>query len=175
MRTKLRAVPVVLAVAVVGVGSAPAVAHGQARNTLRLVATETQSQDLDLGASGPSLGDQHVISEVLSQNGTQVGKSGVVCTVTAIAPPYEVSTFHCVATLSLRGGQITLQGLLEVQGQNDPGPFTVAITGGTGRYNGAHGAAVVRSVSATQSVYTLRFRADPVERQRASSKKKHRN
>jgi hypothetical protein len=73
--------------------------------------------------------------------------------------------FHCVATLKLKRGQITLQGLIEVQGEDDPGPFTVAITGGTGRYEGAGGKAVIREVSPTRSVYKLRF---------ASSKKHHR-
>ena len=66
--------------------------------------------------------------------------------------------FQCVATLKLRRGQITLQGLIEVQGEDDPGPFTVAITGGTGRYKAAGGKAVVRDVSPTKSVYKLHFK-----------------
>ena len=64
--------------------------------------------------------------------------------------------FHCVATLRLRRGQITLQGLIEVQGEDDPGPFTVAITGGTGKYIGAGGKAVVREVG-HEDIYKLRF------------------
>ena len=43
--------------------------------------------------------------------------------VTETVPPYTVAAFHCVATLSLGRGQITLQGLVEVQGEDDPGPF----------------------------------------------------
>jgi hypothetical protein len=70
----------------------------------------------------------------------------VVCTVVQAIAPYDVLTFHCVGTLSLRGGQITLQGLIEVQGEDDPGPFLVAITGGTGKYRGAGGEAKVRDV-----------------------------
>ena len=69
-----------------------------------------------------------------------------------------------VGTLKLKRGQITLQGLIEVQGEDDPGPFTVAITGGTGRYVGAGGKAVIRELSPTRSVYKLRF---------TSSKKHH--
>jgi hypothetical protein len=107
-----------------------------------------------------------VFSERLSRRGRSVGVSGVVCTATQVEPPYDDLMFHCVGTLKLRRGQITLQGLIEVQGEDDPGPFTVAITGGTGRYKGAGGKAVIREVSPTRSVYKLRF---------TSGKKHHRN
>jgi hypothetical protein len=131
-------------------------AHGGGKQSLRLVATEVQSDFLDLGATGPTLGDELIISESLARHGRDVGTSGVVCTITHAMPPYDVVTFHCVATLSLRRGQITLQGLIEVQGEDDPGPFIVAITGGTGAYRGAGGEAVVRGTE-TWSIYTLRF------------------
>ena len=75
-------------------------------------------------------------------------------------PPYMVLTFHCVATHSLRRGQITLQGLVEVQGEDDVGPHTVAITGGTGRYRGAGGEATVRDRSDTVSIWKLRLDSD---------------
>lgn len=131
-------------------------AHGGGKQSLRLVATEVQSDFLDLGATGPSLGDELVISESLARRGRDVGTSGVVCTVTHAMAPYDVLTFQCVATLSLRRGQITLQGLIEVQGEDDPGPFTVAITGGTGAFRGAGGEAVVRGTD-DGSIYKLRF------------------
>jgi hypothetical protein len=160
VRTKLAvcaAVTAIAAMALLAFGSAVATAHGKGKQTLRLLATENQSEFIDLGATGPSLGDELVFSETLSRHGRDVGTSGVVCTITAVEPPYEVVTFHCVGTLSLRNGQITLQGLIEVQGEDDPGPFTVAITGGTGAYRGAGGEAIVRDVSDTESVYKLRF------------------
>jgi allene oxide cyclase-like protein len=72
-------------------------------------------------------------------------------------PPYDVLTFHCVATLRLHKGQITLQGLIDVQGEDDSGPFTVAITAGTGAFRGAGGEAVIRDVSDTTTLYKLRF------------------
>jgi Allene oxide cyclase barrel like domain len=169
MRSKLGicgALMAILAAAVLAFGATVASAHGKSgHQTLRLVATEIQSEFLDVGAEGPSLGDRLVISETLAKRGRDVGTSGVVCTITGAEPPYEVLTFQCVATLSLRNGQITLQGLIEVQGENDPGPFTVAITGGTGAYRGAGGEAVVRDTSDTTSTYKLRF---------DSAKKKHR-
>lgn len=160
MRTKfgIHAAALVIAVsAMLAFGSTVAAANGKHKNTLRLVATENQSDFLDLGAPGPSLGDELVISERLSRRGREVGESGIVCVVTEATPPYDVLTLHCVATLSLRRGQITLQGLIEVQGMGDSGPFTVAITGGTGAFFGAGGEARIRNVSDTMSVYKLRF------------------
>jgi hypothetical protein len=160
MRTKfaVRAavVPAIVALAMLVFGSAIADAHGKKR-TLRLVGTEIQSDFLDLGATGPSLGDEFVFSESLSKNGREVGESGGVCTITQVTPPYGVITFHCVATLSLRRGQITLQGLIEVQGENDQGPFTAAITGGTGKFRCACGEARIRDVDERTTIYKLRL------------------
>ena len=167
MRTKLHgAIVAIVAVGILVFGSTTAEGHGKGKRTLRLVATENQSNFLDLGTPGPSLGDELIFSETLSRRGRDVGESGVVCVITATTPPYDVITFHCVATLSLRRGQITLQGLIEVQGEDDPGPFTVAITGGTGAFFGAGGEARIRDVSDTETVYKLRF---------DSKKKKHRH
>ena len=160
MRTKLRLFASVFAIAALGLlisGTAVATAHGHGKRTLRLVAEQTQFEFLDLGTAGPSLGDELVFSETLFKNGREVGVSGVVCTATQVMAPYDVLTFHCVGTLSLRSGQITLQGLIEVQGEDDPGPFVVAITGGTGAYRGAGGQATVFDISEERSVYILRF------------------
>jgi hypothetical protein len=160
VRTKLRLYAAVFAIVGLGVlvsGAAAATANGHGKRTLRIVATEIQSEFVDLGTSGPSLGDELVFSEALFVHGREVGTSGVVCTATQVTPPYDVLTFQCVGTLSLRHGQITLQGLIEVQGQDDPGPFIVAITGGTGAFRGAGGEAVVRQVSQVRSIYKLRF------------------
>jgi Allene oxide cyclase barrel like domain len=168
VRTKRRLYAGVLAILVLGVlMSEPAAASSSAKGkrVLRIVATELQSQFLDLGTPGPSLGDELVFSERLSRHGRSVGVSGGVCTATQVEAPYDALMFQCVGTLKLKRGQITLQGLIEVQGEDDPGPFTVAITGGTGRYAGAGGKAVIREVSPTRSVYKLHF---------ASSKKHHR-
>jgi hypothetical protein len=160
VRTKLRLYAAVVAIAVLGVlvsGTAVASAKTKRAPTIRIVADQIQQEFLDLGTPGPSLGDELVFSERLSRGGREVGTSGVVCTVTQVTPPYDVTWFHCVGTLSLRRGQITLQGLLEVQGQDDMGPWTVAITGGTGAYRGAGGQAVIRGVSETRTIYRLRL------------------
>src|SRR3954464_1616709 len=115
MRSKLGMYGALMAIgaaAVLAFGATVAAAHGKSRQqTLRLVATDVQENFVDTGAEGPSLGDQLVISVPRARRGRDVGTAGVVCTVTGAEPPYEVLTFQCVATLSLRNGQITLQGL----------------------------------------------------------------
>lgn len=159
MRSRLGISTGVLAIAVIAVlalGSSVADARS-GKQTLRLLAIQDQSESLDLGTPGPSLGDELVFSEVLRQHGREVGTSGVVCTVTAVEVPYEVLTYHCVGTLSLRRGQITLQALIEVQGEDDMGPFDIAITGGTGAYRGAGGDATYRELSDTRAIYRLRL------------------
>jgi Dirigent-like protein len=162
VRTKIRlyATAVALAaLAVLLIGAPAASAHdkgrGKDKQTLRLVAEENQFEFVDVGASGPSLGDYFVFNETLFKRGREVGTSGGVCTATEVTPPYDVLTFQCLVTLSLRSGQITLQGLIEIQGEDDMGPFRLAITGGTGKYRGAGGEATFRGTSDTSGVYKL--------------------
>jgi len=161
VRSKRAAVAAIVTLAILVVSSGTGAADGgkgkHRGDKLKLVATAHQEEFLDLGAPGPSLGDELVFSEILRERGREVGTSGGVCVVTETVPPYTVAAFHCVATLSLRRGQITLQGLVEVQGEDDPGPFTVAITGGTGAYRGASGEAVIRDVSDRKTIYKLSF------------------
>lgn len=146
----------IVAIAVLALGPAVAAAHSGGK-TLRLVATQDQSETLDLGTPGPSLGDELIFSEVLREHGREVGTSGVVCTVTSVGVPYEVQTYNCVGTLSLRRGQITLQALIEVQGADDMGPWDVAITGGTGAYRNASGDATYRQLNPMRAIYKLRL------------------
>jgi hypothetical protein len=159
--TKVRLKVAVLAIVALGVlvsASSIASANGGGKKVLKLRAEVIQFEVLDLGDTGPTLGDELVFSETLFRRGREVGVSGVVCTLTQVVPPYgDVLMYHCVGTLSLQKGQITLQGLIELQGMDDPGPFRVAITGGTGAFRGAGGEAVVLNVSETTSIYKLRF------------------
>ena len=162
MRTKFRLsaiIATVVALFMLVSGPVASADGGKGKKLLRLTAVELQSRFVDLPPTGetPSLGDELVFSETLFKNGLEVGRSGGVCTVVWVGP-YDDLTLHCVATLSLRGGQITLQGLVEVQGMEDPGPFTVAITGGTGKYKCACGQATVRFTDETTAVYRLKIK-----------------
>lgn len=66
----------------------------------------------------------------------------------------EATTEQLTATFVLRDGQITLQGVADNRTPN--APLVVAITGGTGRYDGARGSAHVRE-SRSAVTFELRF------------------
>jgi allene oxide cyclase-like protein len=101
-----------------------------------------QDANLDLGASGPSIGDRFVFSGNLVGNGKRVGVGAGDCVTVLFTPAPDpeaeplAATDQCVATLALPKGQITAQGLVDRTG---PLPITLAITGGTGAYRTAHG------------------------------------
>jgi hypothetical protein len=106
-------------------------AHQRAE-IIQLVAKQTQSQTVDTGQKGHSLGDELVIAEDLYQNGKKVGDHAVVCTYVHIGP----DSLQCLGTFALPQGQITGQALLHLPSHS---AVDVAITGGSGAYNGAGG------------------------------------
>jgi hypothetical protein len=130
---------------------------------LQLTTRTLQEADLDLGASGPSIGDRFVGSEAAFRDGERVGMTGFECIVVQFTPgpdpagEPEAVTAQCVATLSLREGQITAQGLVDFTG---PGPFTFAITGGTGAYRTAHGEVELTEESPTVDRLRLKLILD---------------
>jgi hypothetical protein len=144
---------VALVVGVLAVGPSLASGTGGGGETIELTSTEIASNFLDLGATGPSQGDEIVFADTLSRDGKSVGEDGGTCTLTHVVSPHVV-TFNCIDTLSLRGGQITVQGLVTFRETEDV-PFTVAVTGGTGAYLGVGGDMVVTPVSETVDRLTL--------------------
>jgi hypothetical protein len=88
--------------------------------------------EYDLGAPGPSAGDQRTFYDVLvNRKGRRVGYSGGSCAVESMQPP----VFSCTVTFSLPGGQLATQ-LLTTPG---PAPKALAVTGGTGAFRYARG------------------------------------
>jgi hypothetical protein len=61
------------------------------------------------------------------------------------------SVYHCLAVFTLADGQITTQGIADFAGP----PTPVAITGGTGRYQHAHGQATFSQTSPTTDGLTI--------------------
>ena len=119
---------------------------------------EDQTDSIDVGRSGPSLGDEFVFSSVIlrREGGAQIGTDGGVCTFVRFEQNNGTASAHCVATVSLEGGQITLQGLatFSLTATTNP-PFDVAITGGTGAYAGAGGHVHIEEVSESDSILTF--------------------
>ncbi len=110
----------------------------------------------DLGEPGDSLGDQLAFTQDLFRRGEKVGIAGVVCTLMRLEP--VGGTLHCVGTAQLPKGQITIQGLATLTGDEEGEPTQhFAITGGTGRYKTAHGVLTVVDVSETESQLTFKI------------------
>jgi hypothetical protein len=109
---------------------------------LHVTLTNTKETDLDLGASGPSVGDRFSVFGDVVRDGVRVGAGGYECVTLLFTPGPDPSaepralTDQCTGTLALSAGQITVQGLVDRTGTP---PITIAITGGTGAYRTAHG------------------------------------
>jgi Allene oxide cyclase barrel like domain len=117
--------------------------HSDKQQTIRVLAVFTEfDPNIDVGAPGFSLGDEVVFSGNLLRNGQQVGRVGVVCTFASTANAARVEA-QCPTTSILPGGQITTQGTIVNRSLN----FTLPITGGSGRFQGAGGQVVSRDVS----------------------------
>ena len=127
------------------------------RQTIRVIAMFTEfDANIDVGAPGFSLGDVVVFSGNLLRNGEQVGRIGVVCTFVSTANQERVEA-QCPTTSILPGGQITTQGTIVNRSLN----FTLPITGGSGRYQGAGGQVVSRDLSTpTQPQVELTFQLE---------------
>lgn len=140
------AMAMVIATAVLSSASASGRDHDDNGETLRLEAETVDSADIDVGDTGLSLGDYFTFTDDVSKRGRKVGEIHGSCMVTRIDG--EDVTVNCVATLTLKRGQITLQGVLPADEEEK---FTVAVTGGTDRYSDAAGELTVRPVSDTRS------------------------
>jgi hypothetical protein len=112
------------------------VMHSAEAKTLDYNVAFVNDAQIDLGARGPSVGDERTFYDVLfDKSGKRVGYEGGVCAVENMRPP----VFSCSITFSLAGGQIATQ-LLTSPG---PAPKPFAITGGSGSYRNVRGDGLV--------------------------------
>jgi hypothetical protein len=119
---------------------------------IRVISREVDSADLDLGERGFSIGDRFVFSDNLFRHGNRVGTDHGECVTTRIQGPR--GGFQCNATAVLRRGQITAQGAVTFN-QEQTGRFTLAVTGGTGRFRDAGGQVVVHETGIRTTVLTF--------------------
>lgn len=119
--------------------------------TIRVQAGLAVGEELDLGAPGRSVGDQFVFSGTLRSRAERrpVGRVGGFC----VLDDLERNAGECSLTAVLDGAQLAVQG--ELAGIPAPGPATVAITGGTGRFREARGQMTLRVL--TPSTWNLTF------------------
>ncbi len=153
-RRALLAAALAGALAATGAVAVPSDGAGEDRDVLRLLAREAQAQFLDLGTPGLGLGDQQVFSNDLLRGGARIGRDGGTCTVVRLDD--GAPTFECLGANELPGGQITVHGLYAPGAR--PAPFTLAVTGGTGRYAGVGGTVRLRPLSEDESELTFRLR-----------------
>jgi hypothetical protein len=127
----------VLATALALVAAAPAVATTK---TLHLTEKQTFQRYVDNGIQGESAGDIRTFGGPLFSGGNRFGHDRIRCIVGST----------CTATLWLTGGT-----LVAAHAVVRPPRFSAAITGGTGRYAGAHGTANI--VLGKVSRYTIQL------------------
>ncbi|MCX4983190.1 hypothetical protein [Streptomyces sp. NBC_00572] len=105
-------------------------------------AQEVPGDQGDESAPPPGLGDSFAFADDLfrSKGGEQVGRDGVTCTVVRVGDPGD---FLCVGTFVLVGepaGQVTGQVMLTIGPSDEEiSAFDIAVTGGTGDFEGARG------------------------------------
>jgi hypothetical protein len=129
--------------------------HGQTI-VLHLSAKEVQETYVDAGDPDYSQGDVFAFTNDLYHGDKKVGEDGGACTVTRLAPD-GASTVHCSGSNSLPGGQIATAGLIDYGPEEEfkHDPYTLPITGGTGKYRKARGEVRITELSAHE--FRLKF------------------
>jgi len=138
--------------AAIASSATPASVHHS--QTIDLVARQTQARLLVLAAPGHGpVGNQILTTDDIYRQAGKVGHDATVCQIMADLGQAG-ARFQCAATVSLPEGQLTVQGLATLTETGNQ-PFTLAITGGTGAYNTAHGQVRIVDLNATDSRLTL--------------------
>jgi hypothetical protein len=163
-----------LAVAVGTAGAAAAAPRGTAApdgRTLTVFAFDINNGGPDPGfipvpgtspdsfAQGDELiiNDQLTLPKLVGKGFPIIGHDSGVCTLTRLPERDARQTYaSCVVTAVVRGGSLTVQGILSFHGQQ-PLPATLAVTGGTGRYTGAAGTVHV-GFARDHKILTFRLR-----------------
>ncbi|MFE7587345.1 hypothetical protein ACFU5Y_37970 [Streptomyces gardneri] len=94
------------------------------------------------GVPAPAVGDTFAFAEDLyrTKGGEKAGRDAVTCTVARVGGPGSSGDLTCVGTFALAGGQIAGQVLLPFSAETEqPAPFDIAVTGGTGDFKDVRG------------------------------------
>jgi hypothetical protein len=115
--------------------------------TLRLVATAQQGVGFAPDRE-PRQGDRFGGGAKITRDGAGIQRT--VCTVIGERGEQAI----CTIELQLTRGTLSAQGLVPQRADHTP----IAITGGTGAYDGAGGTAVATQISQTETRFTVRLR-----------------
>jgi hypothetical protein len=145
------------AVAALGVAALiPSVGQSQAPRTITLDSHTKSVKVVDLPPRGKSSAGDLVmaISTLRNSEGARVGTEYIDCNLTGRARTFESANYECTGTSKLGDGTITYAGNLRLAARE----ITVAVTGGTGAYDGASGNLVSTSTGNDDSkqVITLK-------------------
>lgn len=142
------------AVGIVAAAVGPAVAdparHGRHHGTnFTVVERAVTDVTADTGPAGDSVGDVLAFANPIfnAANKTKVGSDNGSCIRTAVGAAYE-----CTWTTTLSGGSLVVTGPFY-----DSKDSILAITGGTGKYEGAHGQMRLHARDAKGSAYDFVF------------------
>jgi allene oxide cyclase len=116
---------------------------------IKVVERPVGETTVDLGPKGDSIGDMLVFTNGIfdAANKTQVGTDQGYCVRTIVGKSWE-----CFWTLSLKAGQITVEGPFM-----DEGDSLLTVTGGTGKYAGAKGSMKLHPRDAKSSSYDFTY------------------
>src|SRR5580700_8279671 len=103
------------------------------------------------------LNDQVTTTHWVGHGYPIVGFDSGVCTMTRIPEKNAAQTIaDCVVSVALRGGSLAVQGAVHFK-SGQPEPATLAVTGGTGKYDGKTGEVQV-SFTKTHKILTFRLK-----------------
>jgi hypothetical protein len=123
-----------------------------------LTGRSAQDHDIDVGRSGPSVGDRFVFSENLfDEDNDKVGRVAGSCDLAYVKRnsngKAKDALMQCIGTFRLSDGQITVQGSMWWS-EDKP---ELAITGGTGTYDDDSGHVTLDFINDDKTEYDFDF------------------
>lgn len=120
-----------------------------AAEQIKVIERPINETTIDLGIKGDTVGDLLVFGNPIYDIGNkiQLGTDQGYCVRAVVG-----KTWECNWTMTLKGGQITVEGPFM-----DSGDSLLAITGGTGKYVGAKGSMKLHPRDAKSSSYDFTY------------------
>lgn len=147
---------------IIAAGPARAGGPGKPPRAMTLIGSGAVVGIADLGQAGASPGDIRTLSLTLkTAKGATVGRAEIVQTLTRQADGLGTAVKSVVMTLTngavTASGTTTFSDFTSPNGRPDDRIEQIAITGGTGRYDGASGSVDITILPEFRSEWVLRF------------------